>query len=79
MADSLIQGAKGLTAVTAATAPTVGPVYGDYLISHGIGLLSFSEIIQVIGSVYVLFLLSRAILSASICKSLVSKIKSWFD
>tara|TARA_R110000772_G_C13310322_1_gene440434 strand:- start:30166 stop:30426 length:261 start_codon:yes stop_codon:yes gene_type:complete len=78
MSDQIAQAAKGITATTAATAPTVGPVYGSYLTTNGIGLLSFSEIIQVLGAVYVSFLLIKALLNTSIGKKISSKISGWF-
>jgi len=79
MADQIIEGVKGVTATTAATAPTVGPVYGSYLTTNGIGLLSFSEIIQVLGAVYVSFLLVKALANTTMGKKIRSKISRWFD
>jgi len=79
MSDQILQGAKGVTAVTAATAPTVGPVYGTYLTNHGIGLLSFSEIIQIIGSVYVSYLLLKALSNSSLGRNITGRIKKWFE
>tara|TARA_R110000744_G_scaffold246942_1_gene363416 strand:- start:1130 stop:1375 length:246 start_codon:yes stop_codon:yes gene_type:complete len=79
MANQIIEGVKGVMATTAATAPTVGPVYGSYLTTNGIGLLSFSEIIQVLGAVYVSFLLIKALLNTGIGKKIRSKISGWRD
>lgn len=79
MSDQIAQAAKGITATTAATAPTVGPVYGSYLTTNGIGLLSFSEIIQVLGAVYVSFLLVKALANTGIGKKIRSKFSSWRD
>lgn len=79
MPDQIIQAVKGITAVTAATAPNLaGPVvYGSYLTSHGVGLLSYSEIIQVIGAFYVSYLLIKALINSSLVQNITSKIKSW--
>lgn len=49
--------AIGLGAAGASAAPT--PAYGEYLTTHGVGLLSYAEWIQVIGAVYVLTLLCK--------------------
>lgn len=49
--------AIGLGAAGASAAPT--PAYGEYLTTHGVGLLSYAEWIQVIGAVYVLTLLTK--------------------
>lgn len=54
-----IQAAKG-AAVTGGTiaVPSVDPsAYGDFLATHGVWLLSYTEWIQVFGFVYVLKLL----------------------
>ena len=74
LSDPIVEGMKGVAATTAATAPTVGPVYGSYLTTNGIGFLSFSEIIQVIGAIYVSFLLLKALANTGVGK----KIRSWF-
>lgn len=79
MSDQIVQGVKGITATTAATAPTVGPVYGSYLSTNGIGFLSFSEYIQVIGCIYVSFLLVKALANTGMGKKIRSKISSWRD
>jgi polyferredoxin len=52
-----IDRAVGVGAAGASAAPA--PVYGEYLTTHGLGLLSYAEWIQVIGAVYVATLLAR--------------------
>lgn len=82
MSDHIVEGVKGVTATAAATAPTLPtavPVYGSYLTSNGIGLLSFSEIIQVLGAVYVSFLLLKALANTSLGKKIRSKISGWLS
>ena len=55
MTDRAVAG-SGVAAAGASSAPT--PIYGDYLTTHGAGLLSYAEWIQVLGSIYVAFLLA---------------------
>lgn len=52
-----IERAVGVGAAGASAAPT--PMYGEYLATHGIWLLSYAEWIQVIGAVYVATLLVK--------------------
>jgi hypothetical protein len=47
----------GIAAAGASSAPT--PIYGDFLTTHGMWILSYAEWIQVIGSIYVAFLLLK--------------------
>lgn len=49
--------AVGVTAAGASAAPS--PVYGEYLTTHGVWLLSYAEWIQVIGAIYVATLLGK--------------------
>lgn len=49
--------AVGVGAAGASATPA--PVYGEYLTTHGLGLLSYAEWIQVIGAVYVATLLIK--------------------
>jgi len=47
----------GVTAAGASSTPV--SVYGEWLLTHGIGVLSYAEIIQLLGAAYVLTLLLK--------------------
>jgi len=47
----------GVVAVGASATPA--PIYGDFLATHGVWVLSYVECIQVLGSVYVASLLIK--------------------
>ena len=49
--------AVGVGAAGASATPA--PVYGEYLTTHGLWLLSYAEWIQVIGAIYVATLLVK--------------------
>ena len=76
MSNSIVEGTKGSIAAGGITAPT--PLYGSYLTTHGFELLSYAECLQLLGSVYVAFLLMKAIANTSLGKRVVRKVKSWF-
>ncbi len=57
MSHDIATHTTGIVAVGASAAPT--PIYGYYLTTHGIWLLSWAEWIQVIGSIYVACLLLK--------------------
>ncbi len=50
----------GVVAVGASAAPA--PIYGTYLTTHGLSVLSYAEWIQVLGSIYVATLLVKMII-----------------
>lgn len=52
-----IDRAAGVGAAGASSAPA--PIYGEYLTTHGMWLLSYAEWIQVVGAVYVAVLLLK--------------------
>jgi hypothetical protein len=52
-----IERVVGVSAAGASAAPT--PMYGDYLATHGIWLLSYAEWLQVLGGLYVATLLIK--------------------
>lgn len=61
-------------AVGAAIAPNYA--FGEYLMTHGIGVLSYSEWIRVIGCLYVLILICKMAGAGSLVKLVVGKIRS---
>ena len=77
MGNHVIEGVKGLTAAGSITAPT--PMYGNYLTTHGLELLSYAECMQVLGSVYVAYLLIKGLSNSSIGRRIRERIKNWFD
>lgn len=52
-----VERAVGVGAAGASAAPT--PIYGAYLTSHGVWLLSYAEWLQVLGGIYVAVLLVK--------------------
>jgi len=56
MTDRAIHG-TGVAAAGASAAPA--PMYGDFLVTHGMGILSYAEWLQVLGSIYVGVLLIK--------------------
>lgn len=76
MSNSIVEGMKGSVAAGSITAPT--PLYGSYLTSNGIWLLSYAEWMQVLGSIYVVYLLSKAFANSSVGKKIIGKVKGWF-
>lgn len=65
---------SAIGAAGAAIAPS--DVFGEYLLTHGIGVLSYSEWIRVIGCLYVLILIAKMAGLGNLVKLVASKIMS---
>jgi hypothetical protein len=77
MSNHVVEGVKGSVAAGSITAPT--PMYGSFLTTNGFGLLSYAEWMQVLGSIYVAYLLLKALSNSSVGKRLRDKISKWFN
>ena len=80
MAESLLQGTNigvqhttGIVAAGVSSAPT--PMYGDFLATHGLGLLSYAEWFQILGSIYVCFLLFKVTGILSLGKRIYDRLR----
>ena len=64
-AKAVVLNTTGITAAGVSSAPT--SMYNEYLTSNGLGVLSFAEIIQLVGFVYVLCLLIKTLIPVFKC------------
>jgi len=62
---------SGVAAAGVSSAPT--PLLGEYLTTHGISVLSYAEVIQVAGFLYVVVLLGRMAIPS--CKWLIKLVR----
>lgn len=79
MASNIVEGIKGSIAAGGIAAPAIEPIYGNYLTTHGFELLSYAECMQVVGTVYVSFLLIKVLSNSWLGEKIKEKISKWFE
>lgn len=73
---ALVTGAAGTTVAVTPPERIAGALNGDWLLTNGVGVLSWAEIIQVIGAIWVLCLIvDRAIVGIRLLKSSIKGAK----
>ena len=77
--SNVIEGMKGSVAAGGIAVPAIEPIYGNYLTTHGFELLSYAESMQVIGTIYVSWLLIKSISNSSVGKKIKAMVLKWFD